>query len=419
MSLLNIRAQAGALSEVFPLWVSQARRDARGGGALPLTACALTLLLSACQNGTGAPPPRGPQAVTFKTMAVQDVTVTRELPGRASAFLIAEVRPQVTGIVRQRLFIEGALVKAGEVLYQLEDASAGADLAIAEAAVQRAQATLNATRLTAKRAAELVEVNAISKQDNENAAAAQALAQADLSAAQAAVQRARVTVGFTRITAPIAGRIGKSSVTAGALVTANQASALATIQQLDPIYVDVTQSSSELLALRKEFSGNNGTAANLPVQVFLEDGSRTRQDGKLTFSDVTIDPATGSVGLRIAVPNADGLLLPGMYVRARIGNGVRRGALLVPQQGIARDPKGNTSAMLVGKDDKVEIRPVQVSRTIGDQWLVEGGLKPGDRVIVEGLQKIGPGAPVTASEFGSPPAAPTAAAAPAAAPEKK
>jgi len=413
MSLLNIRAQAGALSEVFPLWVSQARRDARGGvGALPLTACALTLLLSACQNGTGAPPPRGPQAVTVKTMAVQDVTVTRELPGRASAFLIAEVRPQVTGIVRQRLFIEGALVKAGEVLYQLEDASAGADLAIAEAAVQRAQATLNATRLTAKRAAELVEVNAISKQDNENAAAAQALAQADLSAAQAAVQRARVTVGFTRITAPIAGRIGKSSVTAGALVTANQASALATIQQLDPIYVDVTQSSSELLALRKEFAGNNGTAANLPVQVFLEDGSRTRQDGKLTFSDVTIDPATGSVGLRIAVPNADGLLLPGMYVRARIGNGVRRGALLVPQQGIARDPKGNTSAMLVGKDDKVEIRPVQVSRTIGDQWLVDGGLKPGDRVIVEGLQKIGPGAPVTASEFGSPPTAPTAAAAP-------
>ena len=413
MSLLNIRAQAGALSEVFPLWVSQARREARGGvGALPLTACALTLLLSACQNGTGAPPPRGPQAVTFKTMAVQDVTVTRELPGRASAFLIAEVRPQVSGIVRQRLFIEGALVKAGEVLYQLEDASAGADLAIAEAAVQRAQATLNATRLTAKRAAELVEVNAISKQDNENAAAAQALAQADLSAAQAAVQRARVTVGFTRITAPIAGRIGKSSVTAGALVTANQVSALATIQQLDPIYVDVTQSSSELLALRKEFAGNNGIAASLPVQVFLEDGSRTRQDGKLTFSDVTIDPATGSVGLRIAVPNADGLLLPGMYVRARIGNGVRRGALLVPQQGIARDPKGNTSAMLVGKDDKVEIRPVQVSRTIGDQWLVEGGLNPGDRVIVEGLQKIGPGAPVTASEFGSPPAAPTAAAAP-------
>ena len=376
------------------------------------------LALSACGQQGGeqakAAGPGGPGGapmaipVTVKTLATRDITVTRELPGRANAYVIAEVRPQVTGIVRQRLFTEGGQVQAGQVLYQLEDATFRADLASAEASLQRAQATLNAARLTATRAADLQKVDAISKQDAENAAAAQAQAQADVAAAQAAVQRANVNLGFTRITAPIAGRIGKSSVTQGALVTANQAAALATIQQLDPIHVDLTQSSAELLALRKEFGAASGRA-DLPVQITLEDGSVLRQPGKLAFADATIDPGTGSVALRVSVPNPGNTLLPGMYVRARLANGVRRGALLVPQQGVVRDPKGNTSAMVVGKDNKVEVRPIEVSRAIGDQWLVESGLSAGDKVIVEGLQKIQPGAPVMPAEVGTAQAAPPGA----------
>ena len=380
---------------------------------LPL---ALSIALAAC-GGTEAPPPQPAGAVTVVTLKSGTVTLTRELPGRTSPFLIAEVRPQVNGIVERRLFTEGGLVAAGQPLYQIDDASYRADYGTAKANLARAQATLVAARLTAGRSAELVKVNAISKQDNDNAIATLRQAEADVTATQAALAGSGVTLGRSRITAPISGRIGKSSVTQGALVTANQAAPLATVQQLDPIYVDLTQSSSELLQLRKSLAAGTLESTNeLPVTILLEDGTPYSHEGKLAFSEVTVDPSTGSFALRVVVDNPDNILLPGMYVRAVIGNGVRQNAVLVPQQGIARDPKGNTTAMVVDKDNKAQLRPVKVSQTIGDQWLVESGLKAGDKVIVEGLQKIGPGAPVQATEAKAKAVALSASAADAAAP---
>lgn len=343
--------------------------------------------------------------VTVVTLKPKAVTLTRELPGRTSAFLVAEVRPQVDGIVKQRLYTEGSVVKAGQPLYQLDDAAYRADHASAEAALARARATLGTARVNAKRSAELVAINAISRQEDENATAALKQAEADVAAAQAAVARSSVTLGYARITAPIGGRIGKSSVTQGALVTANQQSPLATVQQLDPIFVDLTQSSAELLALRQSLrKGGVESAADLPVTILLEDGTRHAHDGKLEFVDVTVDPTTGSYLLRVVVPNPDHVLLPGMYVRAVVGRAVRQDALLVPQRGVARDPKGHTTAMLVNMEGKVEARAIEVSQAVGDQWLVEGGLVAGDRVIVAGLQKIRPGAPVVATEDGAAPA---------------
>lgn len=364
-------------------------------------AMAASLLLSACA-GKAPPPQDAAVPVTVVTLASAPVTLTRELPGRTTPFAVAEVRPQVSGIVRKRLFTEGSEVKEGQQLYQIDDASYRADNNSARASLARAQATLVTARLKARRSAELIKVDAISKQDNDNAQAELRQAEADVKAAQAVVDGAAVTLGYARITAPISGRIGKSTVTQGALVTAGQPAALATVQRLDPIYVDLTQSSSELLALRKGLaSGALGSTAGLPVKILLEDGSEYSHEGKLAFSEVTVDPSTGSFALRVVVPNPEDVLLPGMYVRAVVGNGQRQDAVLVPQRGIARDPKGNTSAMLVGKDGKVEVRPVQVSRTVGDQWLVDGGLAAGDRVIVEGLQKIRPGVPVQATEAGA------------------
>lgn len=343
--------------------------------------------------------------VTVVTLKPKAVTLTRELPGRTSAFLVAEVRPQVDGIVKQRLYTEGSVVKAGQPLYQLDDAAYRADHASAEAALARARATLGTARVNAKRSAELVAINAVSRQEDENATAALKQADADVAAAEAAVARSSVTLGYARITAPIGGRIGKSSVTQGALVTANQQSPLATVQQLDPIFVDLTQSSAELLALRQSLrKGGVESAADLPVTILLEDGTRHAHDGKLEFVDVTVDPTTGSYLLRVVVPNPDHVLLPGMYVRAVVGRAVRQDALLVPQRGVARDPKGHTTAMLVNMEGKVEARAIEVSQAVGDQWLVEGGLVAGDRVIVAGLQKIRPGAPVVATEDGAAPA---------------
>jgi membrane fusion protein (multidrug efflux system) len=359
-------------------------------------------LVAAC-GGDPAPPERpGAVPVSVVTLAPQTVTLTRELPGRTHAFLVAEVRPQVDGIVKQRLYTEGATVRAGQPLYQLDDATYRAEYASARAALARAEATLNTARLTARRSADLVAINAVSKQEDENASAALKQAEADVAAAEAAVQRAGVILGYARITSPISGRIGKSSVTQGALVNANQAAALATVQQLDPVYVDLAQSSAEFLELRKGISaGRIEGASDLPVKIVLEDGTQHAEDGKLAFSDVTVDPGTGSVALRVVVPNPQNVLLPGMYVRARVGSGVRENALLVPQQGIARDPKGNTTAMVVAPDGTAELRPVRVSWAIGDQWLVEDGLAAGDKVIVAGLQKIQPGAPVEATEAGA------------------
>jgi membrane fusion protein (multidrug efflux system) len=367
---------------------------------------AVVPVLAGCGPKEAAPQEPGAVPVTVVTLAPETVTLMRELPGRATPYLVAEVRPQVNGIVERRLFTEGGLVEAGQPLYQIDDATYRASYASAEAAVARARANLNSAQLVARRSEGLVAINAVSQQDHENSMASLKVAEADVAAAEAALQSTRVTLGYARITSPISGRIGRSSVTAGALVTANQAAPLATVQQLDPIYVDLTQSSAELLELRKALAaGTLEGTRDLPVTILLEDGSKYPHQGKLAFSEVTVDPTTGSYALRVVVPNPEGVLLPGVYVRALIGSGVRQDALLAPQQGIARDPKGNTTAMVVGADGKVEARAVEVSRTIGDKWLVEGGLVAGDKVIVEGLQKVRPGALVQPTEAAAPPAA--------------
>jgi membrane fusion protein (multidrug efflux system) len=378
--------------------------------------CALMLLILSGCGSPGVADPREPPAVHYSRLDRTSVSLTRELPGRTNAFLVAEVRPQVNGIVAKRLFTEGGLVTAGQPLYQLDDASYRAQANSARAQLARAEATANAARLSARRIGELAKVEAVSTQDNENAIAALKQAEADVGAARAALDAANVTLGYARITAPISGRIGKSSVTQGALVSAGQAEALATVQQLNPIHVDLTQSASELLQLRRELaSGRLQDNQTLPVTILLDDGTEFDHKGTLEFSEVSVDPTTGSYALRVKVENPDQVLMPGMYVRAQVGSGVRENAILVPMQGIARDPKGDTSAMVVGKDDKVEVRQVKVSRSLGDKWLVEDGLKAGDKVIVEGLQKIQPGMPVQATEMGAAPAKPAAApAAPAA-----
>ncbi|HZH76389.1 MAG TPA: efflux RND transporter periplasmic adaptor subunit [Archangium sp.] len=357
------------------------------------------VLVLGCNQGAAPPAAPGAVPVTVVTLKSESVLLTRELPGRTSAFLVAEVRPQVNGIIERRLFTEGSLVKAGQPLYQLSDAAYRADHLGAQAALDRAKATLTVAELNAKRSTELAEQAVVSPQDHERAVVALRQAEAEVKAAQAALQRASVTLDHARIVSPISGRIGRSSVTQGALVTANQPQALTSVQQLDPVYVDLTQSSGELLRLRKEVAaGRLETADGTPVTILLEDGSRHAHAGKLTFSDVSVDPSTGTFGLRVLVPNPDNILLPGMYVRARIGNGVREEGLLVPQQGVARDPKGHATALVVGKDGKVEARVVKVSQTVGTRWLVEEGLVAGDRVIVEGLQKVQPGAQVEVTE---------------------
>ena len=373
--------------------------------ARPLFAV-LALALAACSGGQPGGEPPAP-AVTVATLQAAPVTITRELPGRTVARLEAEVRPQVSGIIARRLFTEGGMVKAGEPLYQIDDATYRAAANSARAQLKRAEATLVAARLTAKRTAELVQVDAVSHQDHDNATAALGQAEADVAAARAALDAANVTLGYARIASPISGRIGRSSVTQGALVTANQPVALATVQQLDPIHVDLTQSSAELLDLRRALAdGRLESSEGMPVTILLEDGREYAHPGTLKFSEVAVDPTTGSFALRVEVPNPDHVLMPGMYVRAQLGAGVRKDAVLVPQRGIARDPKGNTSAMVVNVEGVVEQRPVVVSRTIGDQWLVESGLAAGDRVVVEGLQKIAPGAPVEVTEEAATPRLP-------------
>ena len=373
------------------------------------------LALSACKGGADAPPATPPpMEVAVVTLKPENITLSRELSGRATPSLIAEVRPQVTGIVQRRLFTEGGNVRAGQPLYQIDDTAFRAANASAQAQLARAQASLTTARLNAARSAELVRIDAVSKQDNDNAQAVLRQAQADVSAARAAVQGAGVPLGFTRVTAPISGKIGRSSVTAGALVTASQPAPMATIQQLDPMYVDLSQSSAELLQLRRELeAGQLSATEGVPVDILLEDGSTFDHQGRLSFAEATVDPTTGSFNLRVVVPNPGHLLMPGMYVRANVANGARANALLVPQPGITRDPKGQATAMVVGADGRVQPRQVKVSRTVGNRWLVEDGLKAGDRVIVEGLQKIQPGAVVKPVEQGSAPTQPAAPAAPA------
>ncbi|HEY1726002.1 MAG TPA: efflux RND transporter periplasmic adaptor subunit [Steroidobacteraceae bacterium] len=367
----------------------------QGGGVAVVVAAVLTI--SGCGHA-GGPPPGGypPPAVTVVTLKREQVSLTRDLPGRVSAFLVAEVRPQVSGIVKKRLFTEGSMVKAGQPLYEIDDSIYRAQYNSAQATLQKAKATQEAARQTASRAAEMVKIDAVSAQDNDNAIAGLRQAEADVAAAQAAVDSSAVNLAYAHIVAPITGHIGKSSVTQGALVTAEQTTALATVQQLDPIYVDVNQSSGEWLQLKQEIDAGRvqAGAAGAPTKISLENGTTYAEEGKLQFTDVTVDPTTGNFLLRVIVPNPNQVLMPGMYVRAVVGEGTMPEGLLAPQRGVTRDPRGGATALVVDKDNKVEMRTVTVSRTIGDQWLVDSGLSSGDRVIVEGVQKVKPGMPV-------------------------
>lgn len=379
-----------------------------------LTAAAICLIVGLALTACGKKQaqqkgPAGPPEVGVMTVQQQRVALTTELSGRTVANLVAEVRPQVGGIIKKRLFTEGSDVKAGQVLYQIDPASYEAAHASARATQARAEATLGVVRLKAERYQDLVKIKAVSQQDNDDGQAALKQAEADLAAAKAAVETARINLAYTKITAPISGRIGRSSITDGALVTANQATALATIQQLGTMYVDVTQSSAELLRLKQTLASGmlkkDSATAQARVKLLLEDGSPYPLPGTLKFSEVTVDQSTGSITLRAVFPNPKQVLLPGMFVRAVLEEGVNEQAMLVPQRGVTRNPKGDAMVMVVGAEEKVEPRVIQVVRTVGENWLVSDGLKPGDRVILEGLQKARPGTPVKAVPFGAKPAA--------------
>jgi len=373
---------------------------------LPSTTLLLGIcLLSACGQNKGAQPAAAEPEVTVVTITPQAITLTTELPGRTSAHVISEVRPQVGGIIQKRLFVEGREVKAGEVLYQIDPATYQAAYDNAKATLAQAEANALPAKLKAERYANLVKVNGVSKQDNDDAQAANMQSQAAVLAAKAALETARINLSYTRVTSPISGRIGKSSVTPGALVTASQATALATVQQTDPIYVDVTQSSAEVMRLKRELdSGRLKKSADggARVRLFMEDGTPYPQEGTLQFADITVDQTTGAVNVRVVFPNHGHDLLPGLYVRAVLSEGTDAAALLVPQPAVSRDTKGNASVMVVKADGTVEARPLELSRVLGDKWLVSSGLAAGERVIVDGLQKVRPGAKVKAVEAAAP-----------------
>ncbi len=352
-----------------------------------VTAIALASLLSGCSKKEEAAPAPPPPQVGVVTLKTQAYTLTSELPGRTTAFRIAEVRPQVNGIILKRLFTEGADVKAGQQLYQI-------DPAIYQATLDSAKATYESSNSLAGRYKQLINEQAVSRQEYDTAVGS-------AREAKAAVQTAEINLRYTKVYAPISGRIGRSLVTEGALVSNGQADAMATIQQLDPIYVDVIQSSAEMLKLRRDLeSGRLQKAGDnaAKVKLVLEDGSLYPIEGKLEFSEVSVDQTTGSVTLRAVFQNPDHTLLPGMFVHARLQSGVAENAILVPQQGVTRDLKGTPTALVVNADNKVESRTLVANRTIGSDWLVEKGLNAGDRVITEGLQYVKPGAEVKVAE---------------------
>ncbi|MBS6572340.1 multidrug efflux RND transporter periplasmic adaptor subunit AcrA [Klebsiella grimontii] len=371
-----------------------------------LTPLAVVLMLSGSLALTGCddkPAQQGAQQmpevgiVTLKSAPLQ---ITTELPGRTSAYRVAEVRPQVSGIILKRNFTEGSDIQAGVSLYQIDPATYQATYESAKGDLAKAQAAANMDQLTVKRYQKLLGTKYISQQDYDTAVATAQQSNAAVVAAKAAVETARINLAYTKVTSPISGRIGKSAVTEGALVQNGQTTALATVQQLDPIYVDVTQSSNDFLRLKQELANGklqqeNGKAK---VELVTNDGLKYPQNGTLEFSDVTVDQTTGSITLRAIFPNPDHTLLPGMFVRARLEEGVNPDALLVPQQGVTRTPRGDASAMVVGEGDKVEVRQITATQAIGDKWLVTEGLKTGDRVIITGLQKIRPGVQVKAQE---------------------
>lgn len=373
-----------------------------------LTPLAVVLMLSGSLALTGCDDKEAKQqeqvpevgVVTLKTEPLQ---ITTELPGRTNAFRVAEVRPQVSGIILKRNFTEGSDVVAGVSLYQIDPATYQAAYNSAKGDLAKAVAAAKIAQLTVNRYQKLVGTQYISKQDFDSAQADAQQADAAVLAAKAAVETARINLAYTKVTSPISGRIGKSAVTEGALVQNGQANALATVQQLDPIYVDVTQSSNDFLRLKQELE--NGTLTQkdgkAKVDLITQDGISYPQSGSLQFSDVTVDQTTGSITLRAIFPNPNHTLLPGMFVRAKLEEGVNPNALLVPQQGVTRNPRGDATAMVVDGDGKVAVRQITASQAIGDKWLVTDGLKAGDKVIITGLQKAKPGAKVKAQEVSS------------------
>jgi len=367
-----------------------------------LVVLSIVFLPAGCDRQQQSSPPTAVPEVLVVTVQPQSVVLTTELPGRTSAFRIAEIRPQISGLIQKRLFTEGSNIKAGQVLYQIDPAPFQAVLDNAQAGLGKAEANLPAIRLRAERYREVLADKAVSQQDYDDVAAALKQAQAEIEYWKAQVETARINLGYTRVIAPIFGRIGRSSVTDGALVTAYQPTALATIQQLNPIYVDVPQSTTDLLRLKRHLKdGRLNHDENNPntVRLILEDDTSYPLEGMLQFSDVTVDPTTGSVILRVVFPNPEGILLPGMFVRTLIKEGVNEQAILIPQQGVSRDHKGNPVSLVVDSEDKVGQRMLTLDRAIGDKWFVSEGLAPGDRVIVEGMQMLRPGTAVKAVPF--------------------
>ena len=362
---------------------------------------AFCFMLSGCgEKKTGGPPPMPEVAVM--TIQTKPVVTTTELSGRTSANLVAEVRPQVGGIIQKRLFTEGSDVKEGQALFQIDPSLYQVALDNARAALARSEAQLSTIQLREARMKDLLTDKAVSKQDYDDAAAALKQVQADIQYGRATVEAARINLKYTTITAPISGRIGKSNVTAGALVTAHQPLALATIQKLDPMFVDVSQSTADILKLRRQMQEGllekNGKNQQ-EVRLFLDDNSEYPIKGKLQFQDVSVDPTTGSVILRMVFPNPKGVLMPGMFVRAIIQEGIHKNAILVPQQAVSRDPKGNPQLLIVDKDGNVQQKQLALDRAIADEWLVSSGLEQGDQVIIEGISKVKPGIPVKVVPF--------------------
>ena len=370
------------------------------------TTFTLGALLTACggeSDQQNAAPPAPEVAVI--TIQPENVPISTHLPGRTAPYLIAEIRPQVGGIIQKRAFIEGTEVQQDELLYQINPETYAAEVESARAALARAEASVEAAKVRAARHEELAKIKAVSTQARDDMATAYKQAQAEVASSRAALTRAEINLKYTKVTSPIDGRIGRSTVTPGALVTANQTQALATVQQLDPIYVDLTQSGTELMQLRRaaeEGRIQRNTEGQLPVRLLFEDGTEYAHEGLLAFSEVTVDQDTGSVTLRAVFPNPQQRLLPGMYVRAHIDQGVSENAISLPHAAVSRNPRGTPLAMVVNEEDTIEARPLELQRATGNAWIVTSGLNPGDRVVIEGLQHIAPGAKVRIADANSP-----------------
>lgn len=370
--------------------------------SLALTAVAASAILGGCSKPAKKPPPT-PEA-GFIVVKTQTVPLTVELAGRTAAYETSEVRPQVSGIVRERLFTEGSIVKQGQTLYQIDPSLYRAAAAQAQANLQNASAVREAAEAKANRYRPLARIEAVSQQDLTDTTAAARQAGAGVAQNRAALETANINLRFTRITAPITGRIGRSLVTTGALVTSAQTGPMTTIQRLDPMFVDIQQSSADLLALRRALASGGLSSSSAAVKLTLEDGSQYGPAGTVQFAEAMVDPNTGSVTLRARFPNPDGLLLPGMYVRATLAQGTAPSAMLIPQQGVSRDPKGGATVLVVGPGNQAIQRNIKADRAIGAQWLVTAGLQPGDRVITEGLIRIKAGQAIKPVPAGSKPA---------------